>query len=81
MRSAFVHMYRMSGDTMPEEFKIELSLFMSGMKRTVSYQKDESGESLDEEKKSMRYYMYKNLCGFLLEGEGGDYAFAHVFLA
>ena len=78
--SAFIHMYRMSGDTIPEEFKIELSQFMSGMKRTVSSQKAESGESLDEEKKLMSYEVYKNICEFLFEGEGDDYAFAHVFL-
>ena len=48
-------MYRMSGETIPEEFKIELSRFMSGMNRTVAYQKVESGEILDEGKKFMRY--------------------------
>ena len=38
-RSAFVHMYHMSGETMPEEFKIELSQFMSSMKRMVASQR------------------------------------------
>ena len=55
VRSAFVHMHCMSGETMPEEFKIELSQFMSGMKRTVAPKKAESGESLDEGKKLMSY--------------------------
>ena len=80
VRSAFVHMYRMGGYTMPEYFKIELSQFMSGMKRTVASQKAESGEILVEGKKSMSYEAYKKLCEFLFEGEGGDYAFAHMFL-
>ena len=47
VRSAFVHMYRMCGETIPEEFKIELFQFTSVMKRTVASQKDESGESFD----------------------------------
>ena len=38
---------------MPEEFKIELSQFISWMKRTVVSQKAESGEILDEGKKLM----------------------------
>ena len=33
--SAFVCMHRMSGETIPEEFKIEISQFMSGMNWTV----------------------------------------------
>ena len=41
---------------------------MSGMKRTVASQKAESGESLDEGKKSMIYEVYKKLCGLLFEG-------------
>ena len=64
-RSVFVHMYCMSGDTMPELFKIEISQFISGMKMMVASQKDDSGESLDEVNESMRYKVYKNLCGFL----------------
>ena len=43
VRSVFVHMYRMSRETMPEEFSIEISQFMSGMKRTFSSKKAESG--------------------------------------
>ena len=65
---------------MPEELKIELSQFMSGMKRTVASQKADSGESLDERRKLMSYEVYKKLCEFIFEGEGDDYAFAHVFL-
>ena len=53
---------------------------MSGMKKTVASQKAESGESLDEGKKSMSYEVYRKCCGFLFEGEVNDYAFAHVFL-
>ena len=62
MRSAFVHMYCMSGETMPEDFNIELSQFMSGMKRTVASQKSGSGESLEEGKESMSYEVCKKLC-------------------
>ena len=53
---------------------------MSGMNRTVAFQKVESGESLDESKKSMSYEVYMKLCELLFEGEGDDYAFTHVFL-
>ena len=51
----FVHMYGMSGYTIPEELNIELSRFMSGMNRTVASKNDESGEILDEGKKLMSY--------------------------
>ena len=47
VRSTFVHMYLMSGDTILEQFKIELSQFMSRVKRTVASQKAESGEIFD----------------------------------
>ena len=58
----------MSGDTMPKDFKIDLSQFMSRMKSTVAYQKADNGESLDEGKKLMIYELYKKLCEFLFEG-------------
>ena len=80
VRSAFVHMYCMSGETIPEEFKIVISKFMSRTKRTVAPQKDESVESLDEGKKLMSYEVYNKLWEFLFEGEGDDYAFTHLFL-
>ena len=53
---------------------------MSGTKRKVASQKTESGESLDEGKKSMSYEVYKNLCELLFQGEGDDYALNHMFL-
>ena len=80
VRSVFVHMYHMSGETIPEEFKVELSQFRSGMKRTFASQKAERGEILDEGKKLMSYEVYKNICELLFEGEGDDYVFTHVFL-
>ena len=62
-------MYHTSGETITKEFKIELSQIMSEMKRKVSSQKDESGESLDEFKKSMSYEVYKKLLELLSEVE------------
>ena len=47
---------------------------------TVASQNSDSGESVDEVKKSTSYEVYKKLCKSLFEGEGDDYAFAHVFL-
>ena len=73
-------MYHMSGEKMPKEFKIDLTNFMSEMKRMVASQKAESGESLDEGNKLMSYEVYKKLCELLFEGEGDAYAFTHVFL-
>ena len=66
--SAFVHMFIMCGETMPEEFKIELSQFMIWMKKTVASQKADSGESLYEGGKLMSYEVYKKLCELLFEG-------------
>ena len=70
--SPFVHVYRMSGEKMPKEFKIEFSQFMSGMKRTVASQKAERGESLDKGKKLMSYEVYKKIFKLIFEGEGDD---------
>ena len=73
-------MYRMSGATTPKEFKIVISQFMSGMKRTIASQKAESGESLDEGKKMISYEVWKKLFRLLFDGEGDEYAFNHLFL-
>ena len=73
-------MYHMSGEKIPEELNIELPQFMSGMNRKVAPQKDESGESLKEGKKTMRYEVYKKFCELLFEVEGDSYAFSHVFI-
>ena len=73
-------MYCMSGETITKEFKIDISQIMSGTKRKVASQKDESGESLDKRKKLIRYDVYKKLCELLFEGQGDDYAFYHMFL-
>ena len=80
VRSEFVHMHRMSGETMTKQFNIEISQFMSGMKRSIAPQNTESGESLDKGKKLMSYEVYKKLCGFLFQGEGNDYELSPVFI-
>ena len=80
VRIALVHMYSMSRDKIPEDFKIEISQFTSEMKRTVDSQKDDIGEILDKGKKSMSYEVQKKLCELLFVGEGDDYGFAQVFL-
>ena len=67
VRSEFFHMFNMSGETMPEEFKIELYQFMSGTNRTVASKFAESGESLDEGKKLMSYEVNKKLWELIFE--------------
>ena len=80
VRSVFVHKYCMVGETISEEFRLDLSLLINRMKRKVAYQEAKSGESLDEGKRLMSYEVYKKLCELLLEVEGDDYTLAHVFL-
>ena len=53
---------------------------MSEMKRMVASQKAESGESLDEGNKLMSYEVYKKLCELLIEIEGDEYEFDHLFI-
>ena len=65
-------MYCMSGETIPEDFKIDLYQLMSGMKRAVVSQKAESGEILIEGKKLMSYEVYKKIFKLIFEGEGDD---------
>ena len=70
----------MSGITMEEKMKEEISQFMGGMKQVVASAKAASGESLDEGKKAMTFDVYKKLCQILYRGVGADYLFAHTFL-
>jgi hypothetical protein len=80
IRSAFVHLYRMSGVAMEEKMKQDISQFMGGMKRVVASAKATNGQSLDEGKKAMTFDVYKKLCDILYRGVGEDYLFAHTFL-
>ena len=58
----------------------DISEFMSGMKRTVAAERAQSGVSLDEGKKAMKFEVYKKMCHLLYRAEGVDYSFAHAFL-
>ena len=53
---------------------------MSGMKIVVTDNKRDSGASLDEVNRAMRFEVYKSLCEELYNGKGDDYLFAHAFL-
>ena len=72
IRSAFVHLFRMSGQSIDDKFAQELSQFMGGLKRTVTTEKATSGESMEEGKKSMSLQVYKLFCKICYEGEGDD---------
>ena len=80
IRSALMHMYRMSGEEMNAGFRKDLGQFISGMKRVVTKAKLEEGASLDEGKKPMSFDVYKKMCDLLLRDGGEDAAFAHLFL-
>ena len=80
IRSALMHMYRMSGDEMNDEFRKDMGQFISGMKRLVTKSKLDEGASLDEGKKPMSFDVYKTMCDLLLRDGGEDAAFAHLFL-
>ena len=79
-RSALMHLYRLSGETISEDFNKLLREFLSGMKRTATQSKVDNGESLDEGKKPMSFEVYKEMCQLLMRGDGDDYLFAHTFL-
>ena len=64
----------MSVETMSKEYNINLSIFMSGMKRTVASQNADGEEIFDSGKKSMSYDVYKKLCEFLFEEESDEYS-------
>ena len=76
VRSALMHLYRTSGETMDENYKKSLSEFLSGMKRTVAQARLDNGESLDEGKKPMSFEVYQQMCILLIRREGDDYLFA-----
>ena len=80
IRSSLKHLYRMSGETMSEEYEKDLSQLMSGLKRTVAAEKGVSGRDLDEGKKGMSFEVYKRMCEILFKSDDDDYLFAHAFL-
>ena len=53
---------------------------MSGLKRTITQAKSESGQSLDEGKKGMKFEVYKKMCEIMFRSDNDDYLFAHTFL-
>ena len=52
---------------------------MSGMKIVFTVNKRDSGASLDEVNRAMRFEVYKLLCEELYNGKGDDNLFAHAF--
>ena len=80
IRSAFRHLYRVSGEKMGEEYETDLSQFMSGLKRTVASSRAASGQRLDEGKKGMQFEVYKKMCEILYKSDDDEHLFAHAFL-
>ena len=80
IRSALTHLYRRSGKTMEEDFRKDISQFMSAMKRVLAANKRETGATLEEGKRAMSFDVYKRFCEVLHLGEGNDFLFAHAFL-
>ena len=80
IRSALTHIYRMSGQKMPDGFKDELKHFMAGMKRTVASDRRAHGRRLEEGKKPMTFEVYSKICEILWSGDDDEYLFAHAFL-
>ena len=73
-------MYCVGGKDMDQEFKKELSQFMTVRKRVISSNKSQSGISINEGKKAVHFDVYKKICNLLHQGEGEDFLFAHAFL-
>ena len=58
----------MSGKDMDQEFKKELSQFMSGMNRVIASNKRQAGIIIDEGKKAMSFHVYNKLYDVLHQG-------------
>ena len=80
IRSSLVHLYRMSGYEMRQEMTKELAQFMSGLKRTVTADRMERGEKLDEGKRPMSYDVYSAMCEIMMKSDDPECLFAHAFL-
>ena len=65
---------------MDKNFKKDLSQLMCGLKREVTKQKMESGESLDMGKKPMSFEAYSLMCSKLHVLKSTDALFGHCFL-
>ena len=70
IRSVLPHMYRVIGKDMDQEFKKELSQFMSVMKRVISSNKRQAGISIGAGQKAISFDVYKTLCDLIHQGEG-----------
>lgn len=80
VRSALAHLYKNSKHEKSAEFEKDLSIFVGGLKRTVTDEKRKSGKAMDSGKKQMSFEVYKLLCHHLYKGKGDDYLFAHCML-
>lgn len=80
IRSSLVYLYRMNGTEMDDAMKADLSQLMGGLKRHVTKERMENGESLDEGKKPMSFEAYALLCEKLHSSDSNDALFAHCFL-
>lgn len=79
-RSALLHLYRCSGESMDSQFESNLTTFFSGLKRTVAKDRATSGLSLETGKRPMSYDVYKKLCSILFKSEKKNHDFLHLFL-
>ena len=50
-----MYIYRMSGEEMSKELRKDIGQFISGIKRVLTKEKLDEGESLDEGKKPMYF--------------------------
>jgi hypothetical protein len=80
IRSSLCHKYRMSGQVMNTELQRKISMFLSGMKRTVASEKVARSESLNEGKRPMSFAVYSTMCNLMYHGGDDEYLFAHCFL-
>ena len=80
IRSSLQHLYRMSGQVMSAEMTKDLAHFMAGLKRTITSEKVQRGETLDEGKRIMTFEVYNKMCEIMYKGEDDEFLFAHTFL-
>jgi hypothetical protein len=73
-------MYRMSNQVINTELQRQISVLISGMKRTIASEKVGRGESLKEGKRTMSFAIYSTMCDLMYRGDDDEYLFAHCFL-
>ena len=64
MQSGLTHLFRCCNTEIPENFYVDLTTLMQGLKRTVARNKQQKGIKVEDGKSPLSLQMYRLLCNY-----------------